>query len=163
METAAVPAETTRPGPLAALALVVAVPATLALASWATVSVTAWLGPLVAACGLAVILLIGRSSFGVARTLVLAVTTGWAFAAASGAFVVLFVVDVFTSCNGGVSHSLPGSVVVLAGVAYAVTGFWALRKGWWWALPLAVVVAFVLGAVLTYALPGVPHPEPCSD
>jgi hypothetical protein len=54
--------------------------------------------------------------------------------------------------------------LVAAGVVYVALGFWALRKGWWWGLPIAVVVALAFCFVLVEVLPAVPKStHDCSD
>jgi hypothetical protein len=162
METAAVSDETTRPTPLAALALVVAIPAPLILAFLAY-SASPWLGPVVFVAAVGVVLLIGRGSIGVPQTLGVTIATSWMLAVFS---IVVFYVGIFVAmggCNGGTSPRLHISAVVLAALVYAVLGFWSLRRGWWWGPAFALVLALVLGVILTFALPGVPHPEPCSS
>jgi len=122
------------------------------------------LGLLVFAIGLGVILLIGRRTLGVARTVVLAITT-WV-ALAFGSFVLFLAAfgDAFGDCGGGTHHPLHVSVLVAAGVVYVALGFWALRKGWWWGPPVAVVLALVFFFIVTEALPAVPKStDPCSD
>ena len=169
MEIAAVPAaERTRPGPLAALALVVSIPATFALALWVgDFRAGHWasgLGLLVFVCGGAVIVLIGRGSLGVSRTLRLAIATWAALALASFVLFLAAFADAFGNCGGGTYHPLTASVLVAAGVVYVASAYWALRKGWWWAVPLAVVLALVFCFILAEALPGVPKsPGDCSD
>jgi hypothetical protein len=42
--------------------------------------------------------------------------------------------------------------------------YWALRTGWWWGVPVAVVLGLVFCFILTEALPAVPKSTgDCSD
>jgi hypothetical protein len=178
MEIAAVPAgETTRPGPLAALALVVAIPATFilsqpdALARWlfdgaggTTYRGEALLGLLVLAGGIGAVLLVGRGTLGVRRTLILMIATWLTLALASFVLFIAAFADAFGDCGGGTHHPLTAWVVVAAGVVYVAAAYWALRKGWWWGVPLAVVLALVFCFILAEALPAVPKStDACSD
>jgi hypothetical protein len=166
-ETAAAPAGTTRPGPLTALALAVAIPATFILAvgvgdfrpqHWVNV------GWLVFVVGGAVVVAIGRGTFGVTRTLVLTIATWAAFAFAAFVLFLAAFAQAFSDCGGGTQHPLTTTVVVAAGVVYVALGFWTLRKGWWWGLPIAVVLALVFCFVLAEVLPAVPKStDDCSD
>lgn len=169
METAAVPAaENTPPGPLAALALVVAIPATFALALRAGDFHSGnWLSPLgwlVLVCGAAVAVSIGRGTLGVRRTLALTISTWAAFGLSSLVLFFAAFADAFGNCGGGTHHPLTAPVVVAAGVVYVALGFLALRKGWWWGLPIAVALALVFCFILAEALPAVPKStDNCSD
>jgi hypothetical protein len=164
-----------RPGPLAALALVVIIPATFVLSDPESIARrlfdgqagiayggAAGRGLLVFVAGLGMVLLIGRGTLGVVRTLVLAIAT-WAAIALSTAVLFFATFAGAFACNGQTTHPWNAYVAVAAGVVYVVLGFSALRKGWWWGPPVAVVLALVFGFLLAQAFSGVPHPGDCSD
>jgi hypothetical protein len=165
METAAVPAaERTRPGPLAALALVVAIPGTfvlgvwdLQLQEWAT-SPHVWLAFLT---GSAAVVFVGRRTFGVARSVGLAISTWATLLISVFVFIALAFAEAF-NC-GATSHPFHAWVAVAGGVVYVAVAFWALRKGRWWGPPVAILVALAFFVILTEALPGVPNSGDCSD
>ena len=172
-----VPVERPRPAPLASLALVLAIPATFVLGR--PISLVRWafdggggtayrgdalLGLLFFAAGVGVVLLIGRGTLGVARTLVLAITTWIALAFSTLMLFAAAFADAFGDCGGGTRHPLTVPILVGAGVVYVAVAYWALRKGWWWGVPLAVVLALVFCLLLAEALPGVPKStDDCSD
>jgi hypothetical protein len=104
MEAAAVPAETTKPGPLAALALVVALPATLIFTVTWYRSPVPWVGPLVFVCGCAIVVAIGRGTLGVTRTIVLAIATWVALAFSAVAPFAVGFAQAFGNCGGGTYH-----------------------------------------------------------
>ncbi len=167
IETAAVSAGRTRPGPLAALALVVAIPATFILALWVgDFRPQHWvnIGWLVFVGGAGLVVSIGRGTLGVRRTVVLAIATWAALAFSSFVLFLAAFAQAFSDCGGGTQHPLTTPILIAAGVVYVALGFWALRKGWWWGLPLAVVLALVFCFLLAEALPGVPKStDYCSD
>ncbi len=173
----ATPSGSPRPGPVAALGLVVAIPAAfalgdpVALARWAfdgcggtSFRGEALVGLLVFADGVGVVLLLGRESLGIARTLWLAITTWVTLAFATFMFFGIAFAQAFGNCGGGTYHPVTPAVVIAGGVVYVAAAYWALRKGWWWGVPLAVVLALVFCLILAQALPAVPKSvDDCSD
>jgi hypothetical protein len=163
--TAAVPVERAKPGPLSALALLVAVPATLALPLWESRPIGNWSGApqvwLTILAGGAIVVLVGRRTFGVARSLALLITSSLALAFS---FVVFFAIGFSQAfaCGGQTYHPLHAWIAIAAGVVYGGVGFSALRKGWWWGLAIAFVVALIVFAGLTFASPGQPATDDCS-
>ncbi len=151
----------TQPHPLAALALVVAIPGTYALA----VSMAVPLGDhrdgfvLYLVCGIAVVTVVGSGILGVWRTLILAIAS---YASLTLSGLVLFAVA-FASICGNVSHPFHVSVAIGAGAVYAAVAYWAIRTGRNWVVPLAVLLGLGVYFGVTFALPGVPNLEPCSD
>jgi hypothetical protein len=162
MEAAAVSQGTTRPTPLAALALVVAIPAPFLLALWAW-SVSTWVALLVFVACVGVVLLIGHRSIGVPQALGVTLAASSALGVSTFVWFYVGIFQAIAACNGGMTYSLHASVVVPAAVIYAVLGFWSLRRGWWWGPAIALALALVFGFIVTYSLPGVTHPEPCSS
>lgn len=166
-----------KPGPLAALILVVTLPATFIFAN--PIAVFRWiftgspgaefqsdalLGLLVLAVGAGVIVAVGRASLGTRRTLVLIASTLAAFGLGLVVVIAVSFAQAFGDCNGGTSHPLTTPILIAGGVIYVMLGYLALRKGWWWAVPIAVVFALVFCFVLAQILPGVPNStDPCSD
>lgn len=170
METAAAPVERQRPAPLAALGLALAIPATFIFADpitlfrWAVNdSGPTWLpgqpqiGLLFLAVGVTLIIRLGRGTLGVGRTVALATTT-WLSLTVSALFLIaLAFASAFGDCSS-VSHPVTLPLVIVSGVAYVAVAYWALRRGKWWAVPLAVVGAVALCLLLAQVLPGVPSP-----
>jgi hypothetical protein len=162
--TAAVPAQRTPPGLLAALALIVVVPATVALPLWEarpyewSSSWDVWLTVLM---GGAIVVLIGKETFGVARSLGLLLASWLALALS---LFVLFAIGFSEAlaCGGQTTHPLRWWIAVSAGMVYVVVGFSAVRKGRWWGLPAAILLGLTVFAGLTLALPGPPAPDDCS-
>jgi hypothetical protein len=149
----------TRPRPLAAFALVVAIPAAFALLLWQRAFIDGWVHgveSLVLVTGGTAVMMafVGRNTLGPARTLGLAVGTCLA-CVFSG--LVLVVVGLATCGEGRTIHPLTGYVFAAAGVVYVASAYWAVRKGWWWAPPVAVILAIGFGFLLAQALPGVPN------
>jgi len=145
METATVPARE-RLAPFADLAVLVALPATFVLAFWAGQSVAFSLGWLVVAGGFATVFLIGRGTLGSKRTVLMAVAT-WVtlwFASLAAVFAL--------SANCRRDVSAPWAPFSAMGVVYAAIGLLALRRRWWWGLPLAIVLAYGAALALYYAL-----------
>jgi len=160
----AVPAERPRPAPLAALALVVAVPATFVVVApvrfWTGSGTDAARGWILFACGAVVVVLVGRGAFGVVRALVVAVSSWCALGFAYVIWLFALFAEAFASCDQPtIHHPFDTTVAILAAAVYAVCGFWTLRKGWWWGPPLAILVSVAFGFALAEALPGVPNPN----
>lgn len=140
--------------PLADLALLVAPVAPAAafvLAYWAENHRITVLGWLVLAGGLAMALLIGRRALGAGRILGIAIATGLTVVLA---YVGVFLVGAAEFCDRDLSA--PWVPWVAIAVVYAAAGLFSLRRGWVWALPLAVVLAFLVGFTLVHVLPGTP-------
>ncbi len=175
VDSGAAPVGRPRPSSLAALALAVVLPATFVLSDPESIARrlfdgqagvayggAAGLGLLVYAAGLGIALLVGRGTFGVARTLALAIGTWLAIALSTAVLFFVAFANAF-ACNGQTTHPWNAYVAVGAGVVYVALSFWMLRKGWWWGPPIAVVLALIFGFIVAQALPGVPSPGSCSD
>ena len=150
MEARAVSAERSKLAPLADLGLLVCLAATPVLTLWAGSAVSGWAGLLVGAGGVATALLVGRVSLGTRLTVGLVVAT-W-LTLAFCCYVALIVL--LATC--GADHSGPRAPLVGMGVVFAGLGLWSLRTRFRWGVPLAVVLAFVVGLTLVFTLPGTP-------